>query len=153
MTDIERLSSDDTLLLALAKGSTVRSAAEQAGLSEATAFRRLRDAKFVGELNRLRQDAYRAATDELRSLSGECVEAIRNELHHGDNRAAVAIKVLQMIGVEKLMHSQLSVIGDDNNNNNNDEERVAGRGREALIVREIERLQSEFDRLGGTAPA
>lgn len=150
MTDIERLSSDDTLLLALAKGSTVRSAAEQAGLSEATAFRRLRDAKFVGELNRLRQDAYRAATDELRSLSGECVEAIRNELHHGDNRAAVAIKVLQMIGVEKLMHSQLSVIGDDNNN---DEERVAGRGREALIVREIERLQSEFDRLGSAAPA
>ena len=150
MTDIERLSSDDTLLLALAKGSTVRSAAEQAGLSEATAFRRLRDAKFVGELNRLRQEAYRAATDELRSLSGECVEAIRNELHHGDNRAAVAIKVLQMIGVEKLMHSQLSVTGDDNNN---DDERVAGRGREALIVREIERLQSEFDRLGGTAPA
>ena len=150
MTDIERLSSDDTLLLALAKGSTVRSAAEQAGLSEATAFRRLRDAKFVGELNRLRQDAYRAATDELRSLSGECVEAIRNELHHGDNRAAVAIKVLQMIGVEKLMHSQLSVIGDDNSR---DEERVAGRGREALIVREIERLQSEFDRLGSAAPA
>ena len=150
MTDIERLSSDDTLLLALAKGSTVRSAAEQAGLSEATAFRRLRDAKFVGELNRLRQEAYRAATEELRSLSGECVQAIRQELIDGDNRAAVAIKVLQMIGVERLMHEQLP--NAINGGRDPDEDRIAGRGRAELISREIERLQSEFDRLGGAAP-
>ena len=38
MTDFERHSTDDTLLLALAKGATVRAAAEQAGLSEAVNF-------------------------------------------------------------------------------------------------------------------
>ena len=54
MTDFERLPGDDVLLLALAKGSTVRSAAEQAGVSEATAFRRLRVSGFVTELNRVR---------------------------------------------------------------------------------------------------
>jgi hypothetical protein len=37
---------DDELILALAAGATVREAAEQAGIGERTAYRRLADADF-----------------------------------------------------------------------------------------------------------
>ncbi len=76
MTDFERLPGDDLLLLALAKGSTVRSAAEQAGVSEATAFRRLRDSGFVTELNRVRSELWNAALGKLTDASSRAVERL-----------------------------------------------------------------------------
>ncbi len=76
MTDFERLPGDDLLLLALAKGLTVRSAAEQAGISEATAFRRLRDASFVAELNRVRGELWNSALGELTEASTRAVERL-----------------------------------------------------------------------------
>jgi len=49
-------SADRTLLQALACGATVENAARKAGMSERTAYRRLDDPVFLGQLEQLRAD-------------------------------------------------------------------------------------------------
>lgn len=85
MTDFERHSTGDALLLALAKGATVRAAAEQAGISEATAFRRLRDAEFVAELNRIRGELWNAALGKLTEASGKAVDRLSALIDDGES--------------------------------------------------------------------
>src|SRR5260370_24341881 len=51
-----RKGGDQALLQALACGATVENAARKAGISERTAYRRLDDAAFVAQLNRLRAE-------------------------------------------------------------------------------------------------
>ena len=76
MSDIDRPTRDEPLLLALARGLSVRDSASEAGLSEATAFRRLRDATFVAELNRLRGELWSATLGKLTAASGKAVDRI-----------------------------------------------------------------------------
>lgn len=102
MTDFERHSTDDALLLALVKGATVRSAAEQAGLSEATAFRRLRNPEFVAELNRVRGELWNAALGKLTEASGKAVDRLVMLVDEGDTHAvrlSAAVRVLE-IGIK-----------------------------------------------------
>ena len=99
MTDFDRLPGDDALLLALAKGSTVRSAAEQAGISEATAFRRLRDAAFVAELNRVRGELWNAALGKLTQASSKAVDRLTMLIDDGESdsvRLAASVKLLEL---------------------------------------------------------
>ncbi len=99
MTGIERLPGDDVLLLALAKGSTVRSAAEQAGISEATAFRRLRDASFVAELNRVRGELWNAALGKLTEASSRAVDRLAMLVDEGESdavRLSASVKLLEL---------------------------------------------------------
>ena len=99
MTDFERLPGDDVLLLALAKGATVRSAAEQAGISEATAFRRLRDAAFVAELNRVRGELWNAALGKLTQASSKAVDRLTMLIDDGESdsvRLAASVKLLEL---------------------------------------------------------
>ena len=76
MSDIDRPTRDEPLLLALARGLSVRDSASEAGLSEATAFRRLRDATFVAELNRLRGELWSATLGKLTAASGKAVDRL-----------------------------------------------------------------------------
>lgn len=101
MTGIERLPGDDVLLLALAKGSTVRSAAEQAGISEATAFRRLKDLEFVNELNRVRGELWNSALGKLTSASDKAVERLTTLIDEGESDAVrlSACKAVLELGV------------------------------------------------------
>lgn len=62
MSDFDRPTGDEPLLLALARGRTVRDAANEAGISEATAWRRLRDQSFVRRLISIRLELSAAAT-------------------------------------------------------------------------------------------
>lgn len=87
MTGFERLPGDDVLLMALAKGSTVRSAAEQASISEATAFRRLRNSEFVGELNRVRGELWNAALGKLTEASSRAVERLAKLIDEAESEA------------------------------------------------------------------
>ena len=102
MTDFERHSTDDTLLLALAKGATVRAAAEQAGLSEATAFRRLRDAEFVAQMNRIRGELWNSALGRLTEASGKAVDRLVMLVDDGDSDAVKlsACKTLLELGTK-----------------------------------------------------
>jgi len=68
--------SDDALLLALACGASVETAARQCKLSQRTVYRRLEDAAFCSRIHALRADMVRrtagtmtaAGTDSVRTL-------------------------------------------------------------------------------------
>ena len=72
MSDIDRPTRDEPLLLALARGLSVRDSASEAGLSEATAFRRLRDRQFVQRLTAFRSELWAAA---LAGLTQAAIQA------------------------------------------------------------------------------
>jgi hypothetical protein len=63
-------------MLALACGATVEVAARQAGVSESTAYRRLADPEFRGQLQRLRADMVQRTTGALTAASTEAVKAL-----------------------------------------------------------------------------
>jgi hypothetical protein len=67
---------DPKLLLVLACGATVESAARQAGVSESTVRRRLKDPKFLHKLNRMRADMHLRIADQLTAASTEGVRTM-----------------------------------------------------------------------------
>lgn len=73
MSGIARQGADDRLVTLLASGRSVADAAQEVGLSEATAFRRLRDADFVRQLSIARAALWDAA---LGALSNASVRAV-----------------------------------------------------------------------------
>jgi hypothetical protein len=67
---------DAALLLALACGATVEAAAHAAGLSPATAYRRLKDPAFCQRLQNLRADMVQRTAGTLTAAAGEGVKAL-----------------------------------------------------------------------------
>ena len=126
-------------------GTSLGDIATKLGLNRCTLSTWKNQPAFRETLTRLRAEALSATGEELRSLGEQCVAAIRAELRDGPNKAAVALKVLQMIGVEKLLQESLPTFADGAKDS--DQDRVAGRGRAELIAREIERLQAEHTRI------
>ena len=119
-------------------GTSLGDVATKLGLNRCTLSTWKNQPAFRETLTRLRAEALSATGEELRSLGEQCVAVIRAELRDGPNKAAVALKVLQMIGVEKLLQESLPTFADGAKDS--DQDRVAGHGRAAMIEREIERL-------------
>ena len=71
-----RKGADQVLLTALACGATVEAAARQAGVSAATAHRRLRDRDFARRLQATRSDLVRRAAGMLTGAAGEAVKTL-----------------------------------------------------------------------------
>jgi hypothetical protein len=71
-----RRGADEALLMALACGATVEAAAQKAGLSEATAYRRLKDPAFQKRLRDLRADMLQRTAAMLTAASGEAVKTL-----------------------------------------------------------------------------
>ena len=71
-----RRSADDALLLALACGATVESAARSAGISQATAYRRLTEAAFRRRLQDLRADMVQRTAAALTAAASEAVRTL-----------------------------------------------------------------------------
>ncbi len=67
---------DEQLLLALACGATVQGAAQKAGLSERTAYRRLADPGFKRRLQELRADMVQRTAGMLTAAAGEAVKTL-----------------------------------------------------------------------------
>jgi hypothetical protein len=74
------------LLAALAAGVTIKYAAEQAGISERTAHRRLAEPAFVRELTQARAALLEQALGQLAAGSVEAVAKLRKLLDHYDGR-------------------------------------------------------------------
>ena len=125
-------------------GTSLGDIATKLGLNRCTLSTWKNQPAFRETLTRLRAEALSATGEELRSLGEQCVAAIRAELRDGPNKAAVALKVLQMIGVEKLFAQQVE---DAIDNRDPDEGRVGCKGRAALIEIELSRLQAEKQRI------
>jgi hypothetical protein len=71
-----RKRADETLLLALACGATVEGAARQAGVSERTAHRRLKEPAFQARLQALRDDMLQRAAATLTAASQEAAKTL-----------------------------------------------------------------------------
>ena len=69
MSDIDQLTGDERLIIELAAGRDVRSAAAQAGVSEATAHRRLREPEFRRRLSSARGEYLGRALSMLATTS------------------------------------------------------------------------------------
>jgi hypothetical protein len=84
-----RKRADDALLLALACGATVEGAARQAGLSERTAHRRLKESAFQARLQALRADMLQRAAATLTAASQEAVQTLVTLLQGADTQRPV----------------------------------------------------------------
>jgi hypothetical protein len=96
-----RRNADQRLLLALACGATVESAARQAGVSESTVYRRLADPDFRQQLHAVRSDMVQrtagaltaAATEAVRTLLDLQKPAVPAAVRLGAARAVLEIGV------------------------------------------------------------
>jgi AcrR family transcriptional regulator len=67
---------DHLLLLALACGATIEGVARQSGLSEATVYRRLRDADFRRQIQELRAEMVQRTAATLTAAGSESVKTL-----------------------------------------------------------------------------
>jgi hypothetical protein len=81
-----RSRSDELLLGALAAGSPVDQAAETAGISVRTAYRRLADPGFARRLAQARDELISSALGELVACASEAVATLRALLQAKDER-------------------------------------------------------------------
>jgi len=71
---------DLALLVALARGESVRDAAREAKLGERTAWRRMSDPEFRRRLSEIRADVIDRATGRLADASSEAAQTLRTLL-------------------------------------------------------------------------
>src|SRR5438105_7514284 len=82
----ERNRGDELLLGVLAAGGSVEQAAESAGVSLRTAYRRLADPVFARRLAQARDELISSALGELIDCASEAVATLRALLSAGDER-------------------------------------------------------------------
>ena len=94
-----RKSADERLLVALACGATVEAAARAAGVSESTAYRRLRDPAFCQRLQAARGDMVQRTSGMLTAAAGEAVKtllALQKEAVPAPVRLGAARAILEL---------------------------------------------------------
>ena len=69
-------SADEALLTALACGASVEAAAQKAGVSESTAYRRLKEPEFQQRLREVRADMVQRTGGMLTAAAGEAVKTL-----------------------------------------------------------------------------
>lgn len=92
----KRQSAEHRLLVALACGATVESAAVQAGLSERSAYRRLAQPEFRRRLNQVRSDMVQRTAGLLTASAMEAVKTLL-ELQKPANPATVRLGAARAI--------------------------------------------------------
>jgi AcrR family transcriptional regulator len=75
-----RKNANESLALALAAGATVQAAARRAGVSERTAYRRLADPDFCGQVNQARAELVRQATGQLVAAATDAAATLQELL-------------------------------------------------------------------------
>ncbi len=76
MAESQRKKNEDALLLALACGATVETAAKQCQVSDRTVYRRMKDADFRTRLQDVRAEMVRRAAGMLTAAAGEAVRTL-----------------------------------------------------------------------------
>ncbi len=93
-------SGDAELVAALLSNSTVRGAAEAAGVSEATLYRRLRDSAFRKELREQRLRVYSHALQRLQVAAEGAVDVLEEVML--DKRAPLSARIKCAVHVLEL---------------------------------------------------
>ncbi len=83
---------DSELVAALLSSATIRCAAEVAGVSEATLYRRLRDPGFRGELKEQRLRVYSHSLQRLQVAAEDAVEVLEGAMRDGDAPLSARVK-------------------------------------------------------------
>ncbi len=105
-----RKNADHVFLTTLAGGETIENAAKAAGISERTAYRRLKDPEFSQQLQDLRADMVSRATGMLTAAATQAVTTLQ-ELQHEDTPPAVrlgAARAVLELGMKLRESSELA---------------------------------------------
>ena len=97
-----RARSDELLLASLAAGSSVEQAAQAAGLSVRTAYRRLADPAFAGRLAQARDELITNALGELVDSASGAVATLRALLEAPDERVKLGAATQNLFAVMKV---------------------------------------------------
>ncbi len=101
MTDrTDDIAGDAELVAALLSNATVRGAAEAAGVSESTVYRRLRDAGFRRELKEQRLRVYSHALQRLQVAAEGAVDVLEEVMR--DKRAPLSARIKCAVNVLEL---------------------------------------------------
>ena len=84
--------SDLKLITALLANESVEEAAKEAGLSRATAYRRLQDDGFLEVLRDARLKAFSASLARIHAMSNDALSVIRELMHDTDAPASVRLR-------------------------------------------------------------
>jgi hypothetical protein len=76
MPQQDRRKADELFMMALACGATMEAAAEKAGVSRATAYRRLQDPEFRSRLQEIRSDMVNRAAGTLTAAATEAIKTL-----------------------------------------------------------------------------
>jgi hypothetical protein len=76
MPEQGRRKADELFMMTLACGATVEAAAEKAGISRATAYRRLQDPAFRNRLQEIRSDMVNRAAGTLTAAATEAIKTL-----------------------------------------------------------------------------
>lgn len=79
-----RKNNDDRIIAALLSNSTVREAAEVAGVSERTIYSRLKEKEFKASLEKARRELWKGHTQALQGQLGKAIDTIV-EIMDGDD--------------------------------------------------------------------
>ena len=93
---------DEALILHLASGTTVEAAAELAGISRATAFRRLQDPEFQRRVKQARGEMIERAAGHLAAGATEASITLRNLLASDSEKVRLAAAKTIIEGVLKV---------------------------------------------------
>ena len=93
---------DLRLITAILETSTIRAAAERAGIGEATMYRRLSERDFQARLQEARHQAFGQSLARLQATSGSAVDTLSAIMGNEDaptgSRVRAAVAVLQLAG-------------------------------------------------------
>jgi len=86
-----RRQANQMLLVALACGATVEAAAQKAGLSQATVYRRLLDPEFKRRIQQAQSDMVKRASGTLTAAGMEAIKTLLSLLQTSSTPAAVRL--------------------------------------------------------------
>ena len=99
MAENDTPAGEEELILALAAGASVRKAAEQAGISERTVYRRLADADFRRAVSEARDRLFDAARGRLADLASKAAETLERLMESDKPSVArAAAKAVLVLG-------------------------------------------------------
>jgi hypothetical protein len=97
------IDNQDELALLVASGLTIRQAAKQLGISEATAYRRSERSDFKQKVAEIRSEALSASVGRLSALVADAVTALEAILRNGSDRDRLAASRIILSSVSPMM--------------------------------------------------
>ena len=92
-----RRQADQVLLVALACGATIEAAAQKAGLSQATVYRRLQDPEFKKRIQQTQSDMVKRASGTLTAAGMEAIKTLLALLQSSATPAAVRLSAARAV--------------------------------------------------------